>query len=223
MKSRWQETKSKSTWHFNPNAQSDDFIKVCTFIGDWSSSIKNLINKTETNTWGECKSANNTNFCIADPDDGAVNDLINAGADPKQEIFERTSAQSEPVFVQIADTLGLLNYELNFQPQKSGQMAHMHTDNLGSAGRDPMNKKEFRRFVVMLDDWQYGQTFLIGNQYWKWNKGQCISWDWKNTPHGTANFGWDIRPMLQITGEVTPKTKELLNSASFENYIQINQ
>jgi hypothetical protein len=71
-----------------------------------------------------------------------------------------------------------------------------------------------RRFAVMLADWQMGQAWMFGNAlYHQWEAGTCITWDWRNMPHATVNAGWHPRPLLQITGYQTKRTKELVRVA----------
>ena len=37
--------------------------------------------------------------------------------------------------------------------------------------------------------------------FWtKWKKGDVLFFDWRNTPHSTANCGTKDRPWLKITG-----------------------
>jgi hypothetical protein len=67
----------------------------------------------------------------------------------------------------------------------------------------------------MLADWQLGQVFQLGNAMWtQWRAGDCITWEWRDIPHATCNMGWWDRPMLQVTGNVTQTTLDLLAKAS---------
>ena len=70
------------------------------------------------------------------------------------------------------------------------------------------------RIVIFLDDQKVGQHWQHGNLIIKWKKGDCISWPWKDVPHGTANYGHDLRPTLNVTGEVTEKTYDFLNNVN---------
>ena len=40
----------------------------------------------------------------------------------------------------------------------------------------------------------------------------CFTWPWRDIPHGTANFGHEPRPTLNITGAVTDRTLEVLKN-----------
>jgi hypothetical protein len=55
---------------------------------------------------------------------------------------------------------------------------------------------------------------MFGNaMYNQWVAGTCITWDWRNMPHATVNAGWHPRPLLQITGYQTKRTKDLVKVA----------
>ena len=123
------------------------------------------------------------------------------------------------------------NSTLKFHNQRTGQMLHTHIDNF--AGREERqnsfivtefdkNPITIRRFAIMLADWQLGQVFQLGNASWtQWGAGDCITWDWKNIPHSTANMGWHVRPMLQITGNVTERTEQVLAEASKNKIVKL--
>ena len=39
--------------------------------------------------------------------------------------------------------------------------------------------------------------------FWtNWKKGDVLFFDWRNTPHSTANCGVHERPLLKITGTI---------------------
>jgi len=225
--SRWLKTKKTSNWHFDQFNDTVDYNPICTFSGDWEQAIDNCMKRIEPNTWikkvggGEtCEYKDGeSQYCKADL--SAVNDLTRAGAKADQEMFSRCVGETEEVFVKIAELLKLKNYEIWFQNQTSGQMTHMHIDTLGGKGRELGNDIEMRRFIVMLDDWQLGQSFILGNKFWQWRKGECLSWYWKDIPHGSSNFGYHQRPMLQITGELTEESRELLRIGSFKTTILV--
>ena len=71
--------------------------------------------------------------------------------------------------------------------------------------------------MIFLDDQRQGQIFQLGNLLIKWKRGDCITWPWRDVPHGTCNYGHSPRPVLNITGIVTDKTREFLNDARYSN------
>lgn len=223
--SRWEYTKTRSHWHFDnlrpAEPGKDSYTAVGRFVADYTDAIEQCTPKAVASSWstrnkekvaGELYSAS-----------AEEQDLIRAGADPKQQVFARAMAGDVAVFKRISDWLGIEDAMITFHNQTTGQMLHTHIDNF--AGRKERensfietdldrNPEIMRRFVIMLSDWQLGQIFQVGNANWtQWQAGDCITWEWQDMPHSTANMGWHDRPMLQITGYVTNRTREVLAAA----------
>ena len=226
--SRWEFTKQQSKWHFDTRRRAslgtDSYTNVCIFNADFTDAINKCLPRAEPSSWS---TRNNFNQGIAEQGlytaSAEEQDLIRAGADPKQEIFNRAAADDIPLFKEIANTLGVEDPMIKFHNQTTGQMLHLHIDNFAARPEREnsfkvtemdINPDTMRRFVVMLAPWQLGQVFQIGNaNFTQWRAGECITWEWQDMPHCTANLGWWDRPMLQITGRVTEKTKWLLDKA----------
>ncbi len=67
----------------------------------------------------------------------------------------------------------------------------------------PVELKTIWRCFVALDDWHPGQLVNFEPGFWThWKKGDVVFFDWKNTPHSTANCGSKHRPFLKITGVI---------------------
>jgi len=227
--SRWEFTKSRSRWHFDTKrialAGIDSYTHVCRFDTDFSDAISQCMPRTKASSWG---TRNNFNKDIADAGlysaSAEEQDLIRAGANPHAEVFNRTAAEDIDIFQKISDYLGMRDSMIKFHNQSTGQMLHTHIDNFAARPeRDnsfkvteiDRNPDIMRRFAVMLADWELGQIFQLGNaNFTGWRAGDCITWEWQDIPHSTANMGWWNRPMLQITGYVTDRTHDVLGGAS---------
>ena len=222
--SRWEYTKKQSRWHFDtkraPESGVDSYTHVCRFDTDFTEAIAACLPRTKASTWGSRNPSIERIYSAT----AEENDLINAGADPNSTVFERATAEDIEVFRKINDWLGLTESTIKFHNQTTGQMLHTHMDNF--AGR-PERENSFkvtemdkdpsiiRRFAIMLADWELGQIFQLGNaNFTQWRAGDCITWEWQDMPHSTANMGWWDRPMLQVTGMVTDRTREVLGGAS---------
>lgn len=220
--SRWDYLKSLSNWHFDtkrpPEMGKDSYTHVCRFDADFTDAIIQCMPKTQKVNWGM---RNLTRSYSASAEE---NDLIRVGADPEAPVFERVEAQDIEIFLKIRDWLGVEEATVKFHNQKTGQMLHTHMDNF--AGR-PERENSFkitemdknpdimRRFAIMLADWELGQIFQLGNaNFTQWRAGDCITWEWRDMPHSTANMGWWDRPMLQVSGYVTDRTREVLGGAN---------
>lgn len=226
--SRWEFTKSQSKWHFDktrkPELGRDSYTPVCRFEADFTEAIAACVPKAQVSSWG---TRNNFNKDIANEGLYSASaeeaDLIRVGADPKQEVFARAAAEDIPLFLKIADYLGLEDPMIKFHNQTTGQMLHFHIDNFAARSERAnsfkvtemdKNPDTMRRFAVMLSNWEMGQAWMFGNNmYWSWSAGDCITWEWRDMPHATVNAGWYPRPILQLTGYQTKRTKDLVNVA----------
>ena len=104
--SKWDFTKARSRWHFNPDLPakdgSDSYTFVCRFDADFSDAIKHCMSSAKPNTFADRVPGVNDLYSAA----AEEYDLIRAGADPKMKIFERTLADDVEVFRKINDWLG---------------------------------------------------------------------------------------------------------------------
>jgi len=67
--------------------------------------------------------------------------------------------------------------------------------------RQPEGSKPIYRCFVALDNWYPGQIVYFEPALWThWKKGDVMFFDWRNTPHSSANTGLHQRPLLKITG-----------------------
>lgn len=231
--SRWDYTKKQSSWHFDLKKPAepglDSFTYVCNFRADYTDAIKQCMPRGKESSW-----STRNNIMLQDELYSASAeeaDLIRAGADPKAAIFDRSTGEDIPLFQRISEYIGMEDNQLKFHNQRTGQMLHTHIDNF--AGREERqnsfivtdfdkNPVIIRRFAIMLADWQLGQVFQLGNASWtQWSAGDCITWEWRNIPHSTANMGWWDRPMLQITGNVTKRTLDLLKNCGRDLIVDV--
>jgi hypothetical protein len=94
---------------------------------------------------------------------------------------------------------------MGIQLQHPGQFVLLHIDRpkfqdykipLTDLQQDPVSTK----ILIFCDDWQYGQAFQMGKEFIKWKAGDVYTWNQRDVPHGSANFGFDSRWILRITG-----------------------
>lgn len=101
--------------------------------------------------------------------------------------------------------------------QKPGQMHMLHMDaNYGNGFWDYLGEEKstkLARVMIMLDDWAPGQIMMFGGFHCtRWSKGDVIYFRWQDLPHGTANFGHTVRPLILTTGEITDEFEYLFNN-----------
>ena len=224
--SRWEFTRSRSKWHFDParpaEPGADSYTAVCRFQGNFAEAIAYCAPQARPATWGNRNADRVQGQLYSAPLE--EQDLVRAGADPHMEIYHRGPADDRPEFQWINHWLGMTDSMIKFHNQTTGQMLVTHIDNFAARKERENSFQEtdmdadpgiMRRFAIMLADWQLGQVFQLGNATWtQWRAGDCITWEWPNIPHATCNMGWWDRPMLQITGRVTDRTREILATAS---------
>ena len=122
--------------------------------------------------------------------------------------------ETQSKFLYVPEVLGLKDSYVLINRQHPGQQVPMHVD-LGSASRyHYMTRAEryekLERCFVFLDDWQPGQVVQMQSEMIKnWKCGDVLWYDWRTMPHGTANFGKKVRPLLLITGVATARWQEI--------------
>ena len=124
--------------------------------------------------------------------------------------------------MQIVSTLGFNERpSVYINNQTPGTLIHRHIDFVSCYTYDRSDDKNFLelpydkerrqatghkdiwRCFVALDDWKPGQLVNFEPGFWSnWKKGDIMFWDWRNTPHSTANCGINDRPLLKITGTI---------------------
>jgi hypothetical protein len=212
----YQEYKKRSNWHFDnfkpAEPGKDSFTHVCRFIADWTDII------TECNLKASARYGANPKL---------------QGSATQIENFYATTKVENDLFNKVADYLGIdnNNIKIHYHNQKTGQMTVEHIDNflmlrVSNGDTDlsvkPDDTNSMKRFAIMLADWQRGQVFMVGNGFFhQWRAGDCITWEGFDMPHSTCNMGWEDRPMLQITGYTTSRTKEVLANASKDLIVDI--
>lgn len=107
----------------------------------------------------------------------------------------------------FAEHLGLkpelIGIHLNVQ--KPGKYFALHidrvrlwkfADTLTTLNEEPI----YRRHLLFADDWEFGQAFQLGDSFIKWSAGDVYTWNPRDVPHGSANFGFKDRFLFVISG-----------------------
>jgi len=250
--SRWEHNKTRSTFHFDPfgDPTEQTFIITNRFVGDFEPAVKYAIANAKEQTIGNYR-PRNLSKQDKDLHDGEIQDIITASGkddlsamyhdsvirrkvdeDGNYKVQENRIPEYEVLFNMI-DTLGVEVHQSRLHIQKLGQVTPAHIDQQmryarpgwrkiwTEAGADK-NPLKLRRFLVMLQDWDYGHVWQFGNTYYQGYKaGECITYDWCNMPHGTANFGYTPRVTFQFTGFISEKTQEYINNPDKNRIIEV--
>lgn len=219
-------------------------IPICRFIGDWDADVQDLYSQSQPATFNNrSKPRRNITNNFEENDfrrwgydiDGgyAINNrtIVKNGKVDPDDVIDRK--ETKPFIKKIQDMFHLLPpLAVKLDVQKPGQCFYWHIDNFGGLLRKArkdydhlfagdLDQRKLIRFIVFLDDQQTGHHWQQGNLLLKWKRGDCITWPWRDVPHGTANYGHTNRPTLNITGIATDKTMEFFKYAAKQNHINI--
>lgn len=213
MKSSWQETASKSRYHFDRNKidwRWDTVIGLGWLDPDqWASDLDNILREAVPATW-ETRGYKQQGVDIPPADlEAEQNDLKMIGADPEM-VISNIGWQLPSSLRQLADNFALDNAMNRLHVQMPGQVWTRHIDKLDKFY--PTSPDRVMRIMIQLTDWQPGQFWEFGNFHWRgWRAGDVVTFDWRNVPHCTANAGHHPRVTLQLTGVKTDATHRFLS------------
>jgi hypothetical protein len=215
--SSWQWCVDHSRYHFDhfKTDQPGEWFQVLgRFEGNWAEEVAQARGKPIT--WATRKFYGNDNDTVSPMLEQEENDLRNTGAPVDLELTDAVFDISAcPTLTCMSEYFGIEDAKIRMHYQQPGQMFNLHIDKLQE--RCPDNPERVIRMTVMLADWEPGQFYSYGNYtYSHWRAGDVHIFDWANVPHATANASRSMRPVLQITGLKTDRTRKLLANASPE-------
>lgn len=211
MKSSWDLTKERSTYHFDStvkDTQESVLVHLGRIKNTWQADINKLINDSNPATW-ETRGYKGEGVPPPREDLAAeVYDIERVGADPEM-IITNLNWQLPSSLQAVSDAVGLDDCMSRIHVQMPGQCWNLHIDKLQKWC--PEDPSMVMRIFVQLTDWQPGQFWEYGNYHWnQWRAGDVSTFDWANIPHSTANAGHHPRVTFQLTGIRTPKTNTFL-------------
>lgn len=215
MLSSWDETKKRSKYHFSPNGYDeryDTVIRLGKIQPNWLHQLDDIIENSKAVTWrtrGNPDKPSRPETELAAED----YDLERAGYGKD---FEVTNLNWKlPSNLQeIADRFAFEDSMARIHVQHPGQVWNLHLDKLEKWC--PSNPSKVMRVMIQLTDWEQGHYWNYGNFVFSgWKAGDVTSFDWQNVPHATANAGHNPRVTLQVTGIITEKTLQFLDTLGY--------
>lgn len=203
MKSNWQETKAKSTYHFD-SKKIDSKDSVLQNLGwfapsrGWTEAVQSIIDQARPATWAT-RGYKGQGRDIPPVDLAAEQYDLTAHGMSVDLPITHISWTVPDIFQKVADTFKLSDTMIRMHVQHPGEMWNLHIDKLEKWC--PEDPSRVQRIFVQLTDWEPGQFWEFGNFHWnQWRAGDVVSFDWANMPHCTANAGYHPRVTMQITG-----------------------
>ena len=201
MKSAWEQTKQRSQYHFDTSIMDPrwDTVKlVKQFANTWSSELQTAIDASRPVTWRTRGRPNDSLQRKSEEYDQEEYDLERIGM-AKDAVVTNLNYELTPELQKIGDSFELDNSMSRLHVQWPGQVWNLHLDKLEKWM--PEDPAKVQRYFVQLTDWQQGHYWNFGNYTWQgWRAGDCVTFDWQNVPHATANAGLSPRVTLQVTG-----------------------
>jgi hypothetical protein len=211
MKSSWDSTKQKSTYHFDSrrvDRQKDVLEHLGRLPVTWAADIESIIENSRPATW-ETRGYKGEH--VPPPTEDLIAeeyDIERVGADPKM-IITHLNWTIPDSLKEITKLFALDDCMERIHVQMPGEVWNLHIDKLQKWA--PEQPETVGRYFVQLTDWQPGQFWEYGNYHWnQWRAGDVSTFDWANIPHSTANAGHHPRVTFQLTGVRTRKTEDFL-------------
>lgn len=211
-RSSWDETVTKSAYHFNPTRMDprwDTVVGLGYIVPNWEDDLEGIITNAKPAQWAN--RGYKGEGIEAPPADLAAEeyDLERIGADPKMTVSHIGWALP-PSLQKIVTAFGMNDTMARLHMQMPGEVWTRHIDKLQKWNYDDTDS--ILRVMIQLTDWQPGQFWEYGNYHHRgWGAGEVTTFDWKNLPHCTANAGHHPRVTLQLTGVKTSVTDAFLN------------
>lgn len=213
--SSWDWCVDNSTYHFDNNhadVPGEWFTLLGRFDGNWAKEVEQAQGKPIT--WATRKFYSNDDDTVSPMLAQEENDLRTTGAPVDLQLTDAVfDISAFPTLTRMSEYFGIEDAKIRMHYQQPGQMFNIHIDKLQE--RSPDNVESIIRMSIMLTDWEPGQFYSYGTYtYSNWKAGDIHIFDWGNVPHATANASRSMRPVLQVTGLKTDKTRALLAAAT---------
>lgn len=210
MKSSWEITKKRSTYHFD-NLQFDSKQDCITPLGHiepfWLDRLDDIVHTAEPKTWRTRGQGADRPSEEYDQEDY---DLEQFGYGRDHIVGDLTWAIPD-YLKEIGTWFAMDNSKMRLHVQQPGQVWNLHLDKLEKW--HPKDPSRVMRIMIALNDYEPGHFFSYGNYvHTLWRAGDIHTFDWQNIPHSTANAGHGPRITLQITGIVTTQTIKYLKT-----------
>lgn len=112
---------------------------------------------------------------------------------PTEEQMMRNDQMQGPMVSWATEQFQLRHCQVCYHVQPPGGLVYNHVDVQGTLSRTfadmgvEVSTDNFRHYIIALQDWQPGQSWMLHNQSWiDWRAGDVIDMPWY-MPHATVN------------------------------------
>ena len=215
MDSYWKWNKENLDWHFDPASREVDVQYVGRFVKeDLADVVANTASQFTTDDAYDEVSIKGTpyNKEAAEIMEGYHNDLTRAGFTSHNTGGNQRRDDLPEEFHRMAELSGLKDPQIMFLEQPPGRSIPWHRDSYNNYRRNfakVSDDTEVIRYLVQLNDWQWGHYVSVGNDVLhQYSIGDIHCWK-EGIYHATGNVGYWPRWSLTITGQVTPESLHL--------------
>jgi hypothetical protein len=211
MKSNWEISRAKSTYHFDPKTK-DQPQDVMTYLGciepTWAGDLTDIVATAKPATWATRGYKGEGIEAPPEELEKEEYDLVANGM-PRDLPITHLNWQMPESLQRISDAFALENCMNRIHVQRPGEVWNRHIDKLQKW--EPEHPERIMRIMIQLTGWQPGQFWEYGTYHYNhWRAGDVTTFDWANIPHCTANAGFHPRVTLQLTGIRTAATLDYL-------------
>lgn len=212
MKSNWETSKAKSSYHFDPTVKdlpSYVLQHLGQVIPTWTNDLDGIVKNAKPATWAT-RGYKGEGVAAPREDLAAEHYDMESVGIPTDMIITHLNWQLPESLQKLSDSFGLADCMSRIHVQLPGELWNLHIDKLYKWAPD--NPDSVIRIFIQLTDWQPGQFWEYGNYHWnQWRAGDISTFNWQDIPHSTANAGYHPRVTFQLTGIKTDKTQQMLD------------
>ena len=212
----WKNYKKKfnNKWHFDPFTTKTDYQYIGNLKTDYSQ-VDKLVKNLNSNSKPEHAVEENpsiSNKKVLEK----IKSYTSWGYKKENTLFYRAfSSDHMKIFNKFIKVTGLKFAASSIIKQPPGNTIPWHYDthvdfySRIKKKKLKIKKKEIIRYMLFLEDWDWGHFFCVGSSpISKWKKGDIITWD-PLVHHTGSNGGMKPKATMNITGVVTKQSIHL--------------
>jgi|TARA_B110000305_G_C19284343_1_gene560934 hypothetical protein len=222
MDSYWEWNKENFDWHYDPSSDHKDVTYVGRFAHPNLEQVvqETVANLTDKDYYNEVSIKGEPyNEEAREIMEGYHNDLTRAGFNEHNTGGRQTRQDLPTLFQVMAQISGLWNPQIMFLEQPPGKFVPWHRDAYNNYRRNFAkvdDSTEVIRYLVQLNDWQWGHYVSVGNEViHQYKMGDIHCWP-EGIYHATGNAGLWPRYALTITGCVGPDSLHLKKPQQYD-------